>query len=525
MTALLAATGNPPSLKAIYDFMAPAFFYRNLVYPGGSLNMIGLCGAWLGFMNLTNLFPPFYIKGRPDWRTVWEKRLEAYTPYLVSTSDHITYDDYWKMNDFPVEKITIPTFILEGWWDFARNDGFQIYEKLNCPKKLLIGPWVHTFPSFSELEQMDYMRDMIRWFDYWLKDKDAGIMDEPPFSIYVMGAEQWKYESEWPPERAVEKTWYCHSDGTLGFEADRNENTVNYEHDPAVGTAAGLMIVFPLGLDYPQEQREDNMRSLAFDTAPVDEPVEIVGEPSVQLTVSTDMPDASITVKLCDVDRDGNSTLITSGSLRLSCRDGFEKPVPPEQGKAYTISIPLFHSCYRVCTGNRLRLCLSLSDFPRIFPLPYSGSVTLHFGEGKNQQLSVRALSGEDQPEIYPHFELPDLSILEGQEEPFSELCVQRDEENNRVTVHGAVAYEIPLFHMKKPLNLSYHYDASIVEGKPDTAVIETEGEADFLLDGRRFVCKTRQVVTQNEVEISSSIEEEGSIIFEREFQRELYWI
>ncbi len=262
MSALLAASAKPPSLQAIYVFMAPAFFYKNLVYPGGTLNMIGLCGAWLGFMNITNLFPPFYIKNLPEWRELWKKRLNHYIPYLISASEHVLYDKYWKGFDLPVKDIEIPTFILEGWWDFARDDAFQIFEDVRGPKKLLVGPWVHTFPSFSELEQMDYMHNMIRWFDYWLKGDDNGIMDEPPFSIFVMGQEHWKYENEWPPERANENRYYLHGNGLLAPEADYAEATLRYEHKPEVGTTSGLMLVFPLGLDYPGEQSKDNERSL-----------------------------------------------------------------------------------------------------------------------------------------------------------------------------------------------------------------------------------------------------------------------
>jgi putative CocE/NonD family hydrolase len=332
MTALLAAAQNPPSLKAIYDFMAPATFYKNLVAPGGSMNMIGVYGAWLNFMNLTNLFPPLYTRKRPDWRAVWEKRLEAYTPYLVTTSEHVTYDDYWKKIDLPVEKIKVPTFIFEGWWDFARNDGFEIYDQVQGPKKFLVGPWVHIFPNFSPLEQIDYMHDMIRWFDYWMKDKDTGIMDEPPFSIYVMGTGFWKYEREWPPRRAVKKTYHLRSDGSLGAEADTQKKTLAYAHDPAVGTASGYMLVFPLGLDYPAEQSEDNARSLTFDTPALDEALEIVGQPELVLALSTDMPDAAVTAKLFDVAPDAKSTLITGGSLRLSRREGHENPRPPFWG-------------------------------------------------------------------------------------------------------------------------------------------------------------------------------------------------
>ncbi len=524
MSALLAASAKPPSLQAIYVFMAPAFFYKNLVYPGGTLNMIGLCGAWLGFMNITNLFPPFYIKNLPEWRELWKKRLDHYIPYLISASEHVLYDEYWKGFDLPVKDIEIPTFILEGWWDFARDDAFQIFEDVRGPKKLLVGPWVHTFPSFSELEQMDYMHNMIRWFDYWLKGDDNGIMDEPPFSIFVMGQEHWKYENEWPPERANENRYYLHGNGLLAPEADYAEATLRYEHKPEVGTTSGLMLVFPLGLDYPGEQSKDNERSLVFDTPELDDWLEITGVPYVKLTVSTDMPDAAITVKLCDVNPDGKSNLITTGSLRLSFSQDYENPIPPEPGKVNEVKIRLFNTDYKIAPGHRLRLCISLSDFPRIFPLPYRGIIELHFGKLMVQELVLPAVKGEKQPKKFPKFKLPDLSLIEGQKEPETFLKVKDDSDTGRITVKGGFAHKIPLVHLKSPLDLSYSYNASIMTGDPSSAQLETEGKGEFLLDGHNFKCYTRQIVKHWKVEVTTEIKEDDKKIFDKTFKKNLQW-
>lgn len=38
----------------------------------------------------------------------------------------------------------------------------------------------------------------MRWFDYWLKRIDNGIVDEPPLRLFIMGANVWRDEHEWP---------------------------------------------------------------------------------------------------------------------------------------------------------------------------------------------------------------------------------------------------------------------------------------------------------------------------------------
>lgn len=525
MTALKAAIENPPSLKAIFSDMAPMFFYHNLAFPGGSFNMLGVCGTWLNFMNLTNLFPPLYLKGRPDWRRLWEERLGSYTPYIMLPSEHVNYDDYWEEIDFAVDRIEVPTYILEGWRGFSYRDGLQAYGMLQGPRKMLIGPWTHYFPSICTEEPVDYIRECIRWFDHWLKGEDTGITDEPPLSIYVMGKGFWKHEDSWPPAGAEPRVYHLHGDGTLSDRPDDYGETMIYSHDPTVGTKAGLVAVFPFGLGYPLEQSEDDERSLVFDSQPLPEPLEIVGEPVLTLTASTTMPDAAVRARLCDATPDGKSTLITGGWLRMSHRDGDEKAERPEPGRDYALRISLFPTDYRLEAGHRLRLCVALSDFPYIFPLPYKGDIALSFGPERIQKLELEVMERAGLPERRPDLKAPDLGMFEGQMDPQErEYRVLRDVETGRVTVHWSVGYELPLPHLKSPMLMRIFSDASVVEGEPESAVLEAGGKAEFPLDGRDYVFTSRQVVSQLDFEVKAAVEEDGVVIYERDFSGELNW-
>jgi predicted acyl esterase len=412
LTTLRAAAENPPSLKAIYANMAPIVIFDNIAFPGGSMSMLGVIGSWINLMHLINLFPPLYVKNRPDWRKVWEERLNKYAPYLFSTAENVTYNDYWKAIEIKVENIRVPTYILEGWRGFSYRDGFQLYQRLQVPKKMVVGPWVHTWASLTDIEPINYINDMVRWFDHWLKGRENSIIEEPPISVYVMGGDFWKYEEEWLPPRAKKSDYHLHGDGFLKTEADTTAKIVSYAHDPGVGTTAGLMSLFALGIDYPREQSEDNIRSLTFDTPVFPETTEIIGEPLLNLTLSTDMPDAAITAKLCDVAPDGRSVLITQGWLRLSRREGLEHPQQIQADKNYEISLKLWPCDHQLKDGHRLRLCLALSDFPHIFPLPYMGNIDLPFGNDYVQKLVLYTLTSGTQAGAHPKFMPPDLSLF-----------------------------------------------------------------------------------------------------------------
>lgn len=525
LTSLRAASENPPSLKAIYANMAPATFYDSIALPGGSLSMLATLGTWLNFMNLINLFPPLYIKNRPDWRVFWKERLDGYAPYLFSAADNATYNDYWKDIEIRVENIKVPTYILEGWRGFSYRDGFHLYERLPVPKKLVIGPWVHTWPSLTDVAPINYLNDMVRWFDHWLKGRDNGIMQEPPLAIYVMGGDFWKYEQEWLPSRAQKSDYHLHSDGSLKTEADTTTKTVSYAHDPGVGTTAGLMSLLTLGIDYPREQSEDNSRSLTFDTPALPDTVEIVGEPALTLTLSIDMPDAAITAKLCDVAPDGRSTLISHGWLRLSRRDSLEHPQPPQPDKNYEINLKLWPADYQLRAGHRLRLCLALSDFPHIFPLPYTGNIRLSFGDTHVQKLTLSTLTGEAPAGAHPEFLPPDLSLVRGRNFSTPQWEVRRDEENGQVTVHVGTDIKLPLLNLDSPLKITHFFDATLTEGQPNTAALDATATAEFSLAKHGYAFQVRQVVTFDKVEVSARIAEDEKLVYDKVLSKELNWV
>ena len=522
MTALTAAAESPPSLKAIVPVMPPVFFYENLVFPGGSLNMLGMCGAWLNYMNVMNLLPPLYTEGREDWREVWRRRLDAYTPYVFGPLEHTAYDDYWRRVDIAVEKIHVPAYIIEAWRGFSHRDGFQTFASLKGPRKILVGPWVHGSPLLAQVNPVAHLNEAIRWFDYWLKGEDNGIMEEPPLSVYVLGEDAWRFEKAWPPEGSEEVVFHLHSSGGLTDGPDISESTLEYAHDPAVGTSAGLMTVYPLGIDYPRDQREDNARSLLFDTAPLAQALEIVGESVLTLTLSTDMPDAAVTAKLCAVGPDGASSFITSGWLRLSHRQGHQAPLPPLPGEPYKVQVRLCPVDYLVPAGNRLRLALSLSDFPRLFPLPHQGKIHLHFFPGKAQSLALQILPREKRLDGRPELAVSDLSILEGVEFAYEpKWKVVRDHVASRVTVESGMSMEFTPMHMTAPIKASNHYSAAVTEGMPDTACLDADSEIQFSLEGTGYTATVRQRVTQSQIEIATRVQEEGDVIHEKTFSRE----
>ena len=123
--------------------------------------------------------------------------------------------------------------------------------------------------------------------------------------------------------------------------------------------AGKLMVGIGHSGEFPDDQQQDDRQSLTFDTAPLTEALSIVGQPMLQLSLSSDQPIANTAARLCDVHPTGESTLITYGVLNLTHRKSNESPESLIPGEKYEVELALNHIAYQLPPGHRLRLSIS----------------------------------------------------------------------------------------------------------------------------------------------------------------------
>src|SRR6185295_19858454 len=188
-------------------------FYRTWLLPGGPPNLLGSMGAWMSFMQAMNLAPPLHRDPAGRWRELWEERIAVYQPYLIDGLDHLDIaDPYWRRGTIDPATITTPTLVIAGWRDVFLDDCIEQFQRLAGPKRLLVGPWVHMLPNLSVCEALDHEREILRWFDHWLKDEDTGVMQEPAARVFVQGAGGgWRWDDAFPPAATV-RSWYPAAD-------------------------------------------------------------------------------------------------------------------------------------------------------------------------------------------------------------------------------------------------------------------------------------------------------------------------
>ncbi|MGH7856704.1 MAG: CocE/NonD family hydrolase C-terminal non-catalytic domain-containing protein, partial [Candidatus Binatia bacterium] len=149
------------------------------------------------------------------------------------------------------------------------------------------------------------------------------------------------------------------------------------------GLAAGDWCGFGMQGETPVDQREDAGKSVLFDSAPLAEPLEILGAPLVTLELAVDRRNAFVAVRLNDVAPDGASTRVTYGLLNLTHRDGHERPEPLEPGRRYTVRVRLNDAAHAFPAGHRVRVAVSTSYWPLVWPSPEPVLLSLFTGTSR----------------------------------------------------------------------------------------------------------------------------------------------
>ena len=147
-----------------------------------------------------------------------------------------------------------------------------------------------------------------------------------------------------------------------------------------VGLGAGYWCPYGLVPDLSDDQREDDRGSLCFDSEPLPERLEILGEPALEIEIASDKPQALLAARLCDVAPDGSSLRVTYGLLNLTHRDSDEHPEPLEPGRRYRIRLALCGIAHAFPPRHRIRLALSGSYWPIAWPSPEAATLTLTTG-------------------------------------------------------------------------------------------------------------------------------------------------
>ncbi|WP_031094992.1 CocE/NonD family hydrolase [Streptomyces sp. NRRL S-15] len=402
--ALQTAARRPPSLRAIcIASFTDDRYADDMHYLGGAMLSDNLAEAGTMFAYATCPPDPAVVGER--WRAMWRERLDAARPWVLEWLRHQNRDDYWRHASLSEDYTALrcPVLASSGWADGYSNAVTRLLSRVDVPRKGLIGPWSHKLPHLGEPgPAIGYLQEVVRWWDHWLKGVDNGVMEGPmlrawmqesvpPSTSYEERPGRWVGEPSWPSPN-VDETVLPLLDGALGKPEDRGsrEDRVHTVQSPlSVGQFAGKWASYSAPPDLPYDQREEDGGSLVFETAPLEERVEILGAPFLDVEVAADAPVAQLNVRLSDVAPDGRSTRVTYGVLNLTHRDSQEAPEALEPGRRYRVRVPLHSVAQAFPPGHRVRLSLSTSYWPLVWPAPGPALLSV-YENGSTLTLPVR---------------------------------------------------------------------------------------------------------------------------------------
>ena len=377
-------------------------------------------------MHGMNSFPP-YPDSEGRWLEIWKYRLENNYPWALSICENQIENSYWTNSSVEPEEIHVPIFIIGGWRDISTKSP-DFFPYITAPKKLLMGPWVHIVPDMVKPgPKIDCLHEMVRWFDYWMKNVDTGIMDEPPIAMYTQTYDvpdpnrdntsgEWRSEAEWPLKRAEETNYYLHPKGKLNQKTPvSNESDYDFlEYNASVGTTS-LFVQSGSALSIPMDQRLDEALSLNYTTDVLGRNLEITGNVKVKLHVSSTAKIVSFAARISDIAPDGASNMITIGILNITHRESDSSSSYITPNKIYEITVELDSTSYLVKRGHKLRLSLSGADFPHLWPTPYNATNTIHRNKVYPSTLIlpvVKGKSGLPKPKFKPPPQIPPIAVM-----------------------------------------------------------------------------------------------------------------
>lgn len=424
--------GSPsPYLGAMFPRQAACSLRDEWVYRGGAFE--------LGFMfHWTARQAPEALRNRAAQleRRTFERQLELFgfrpldkTPLFSDPFDWIKDylrkqddPDYWKQFDVAQfhETFAVPTYHLASWFDLFLGGSLRNFagmrnaaksEEARRRQRLTIGPWLHGPRTeidpdgqkageidFGEEARFDYKGEMLKWFDYTLKDR-RGDFEGPAVRYFVMGLNRWRTADDWPPKSIVYRNLYFDStpsgcarslyDGGLSWTAAEDAPPAQFMHDPDHPVeSAGGGTLYSLTEQRPGEpltwhelnaeagsrdQRKIEERCLTFTSAPLDTDIEVTGPVIAKLFISSSLVDTDFVVRLTDVLPDGRSMLVCDGIQRARYRESDYQPSLLEPGKVYPLTVDLWATSHLFRRAHRIRAIVNSSSFPRFDVNPGTG--------------------------------------------------------------------------------------------------------------------------------------------------------
>jgi putative CocE/NonD family hydrolase len=559
-TSIQVAATRPPHLKAIVPIQATDDRYTDDVhYVGGAMTVSELSQYAVSQVAM-NALPALPSAWGDAWEQRWRERLEATPVWLLEWARQQRDGPYWRQGSLAPDYGRIEAAILHitGWMDEYVDAAVRMQARCTSAagRRTIVGPWVHGLPDHAYPgPNIDWLRELVRWFDRWLKGEPNGADTEPAltwwhrdptpperFPTRLEG--EWCATRAWPPsdptsvelrlsgeDRLVGGTAAGAASTAAGARrkatASEPARATTFAHSPTAGMRGGSLCWGaghkPNGL--AADLRLEAGAGPTWTSGPLAEALDVLGVPVAVLHVSATQPVAHLVARLGAVAPDGTIEQVSEAILNLTHRDSHEHPTALEPGRVYKVRVPLRSAGYRFPAGHRIYLGLASAHWPVVWPSPGAGELTIHhWGETPSRLELPLAPAGNDRvapPAFGPPASLPEIGS-ETSEDPRWEV-VENDDEG-RVSISEASTTTLP--DGRSTLFVGETIDMAAWKRAPGTGRFENACEYRLDQDGHRIVVVAdgTTIATESAFDwnVRVRVELDGAPFFEREWRERI---
>ncbi|WP_433511399.1 CocE/NonD family hydrolase [Nonomuraea sp. CA-143628] len=404
ITQLMAAQERPAGLRAIAPHVAPASLHE-VVYQSGvpNLNVVLTVSAavlaldelerrirrgtalaadrdaYLAALGFPDRFPETMLRLAERLPLSDQPLLTDLVPFYADWMDHPDpAAETWRNGAVRHAEIEVPALVGTGWYDYFRDASIGHYQHLRGGSRLVVGPWAHftqdgdvcgrDYGAGASQDAIDWTGLHLDWFGQWLRGESPA--DRAAVTYFLMGADEWRTATDWPPPAARRVAYHLGPDGTLGTvpAGGGGGEFVSDPGDP-VPTVGGAVMTFDAFGPLDQRPLDDRGDVLRHQSAPLDAALEVTGDVELIVLVSSTATSADVAVKLIDVHPGGRAELLTDAITRVT-------DLTPGEVREVRVSLGAISNLFR--PGHRIRIDVAGSNFPRFARNPQKGTTTIH---------------------------------------------------------------------------------------------------------------------------------------------------
>jgi len=395
-----AAVRKPPHLVTIVPNVAPAMPFDNIPRDGGAL-ALGWALRWTDIMENAKTGRDLQARVQRGIAEDWSGPLSGLpvvdldrtvvghaVPYFRDWARTAPGEEYWDPVSYlsALEDLRIPVFLQTGWFDPGTRGARLAFERLtargeNPHVRLVVGPWAHGDRGTRELNgvdmgaeaERDLMAEYRKWFDFWLRTDAADAPDAPGVELYVMGSNRWVGGDRYPLAETSYRPLYLEGprgedeDGALGWNPPAAADAFDtFTYDPGAPTPSFHAALKRGALGEYRARVQAGADVLAYESEPLDRPLDIVGPIQATLHASSSAKDTDWTATLYGLTDTGDVRVLglTFGILRARFRESMTRPTLLEPGTVYPFVVDLGHTAVTINPGERLRLEIASAAFP-----------------------------------------------------------------------------------------------------------------------------------------------------------------